>query len=262
MNLLHRPICSEPGAADRWSPPSRALVLQTDRTDVWRVRLASPAGPDERSATGRNALRSILAAYLDAAPDDLRLRRRRDGKPELDRPFAASGLRFNLSHSGDWLALAVTRGREVGIDIERRRAIDNEAAFVRRVLIGAERDQLRGLSATRRLARIFDFWTCKEAYVKATGQRLLSCIANTEMDVASSGAPRLVRAAGESRPGRWVLRWVPVAAGYAAVLAVPGPLASIRYWTADDAFLGRRAAVPQPSARSASACPYVPGACA
>lgn len=61
-------------------------------------------------------LRRVLATYLDEEPGTLEIERGEQGKPELRD---GGGLEFNLSHSGELVAVAVTRGRQVGIDIER-----------------------------------------------------------------------------------------------------------------------------------------------
>ena len=70
----------------------------------------------ERFIAARGLLRLILARYLGASPCGLRFSTGPHGKPELAAP--ASALRFNLSHSDDLMLLAVTHGREVGVDLE------------------------------------------------------------------------------------------------------------------------------------------------
>lgn len=73
-----------------------------------------------RWARSRGMLRLLLARYLDADPRELRFALGAHGKPALEGgPAQDSDLRFNLSHSGELLLVAVAAGVEVGADIER-----------------------------------------------------------------------------------------------------------------------------------------------
>jgi phosphopantetheinyl transferase len=92
-------------------------------------------------ARSRGVLRALLARYLDADPRTLRFELGTHGKPALAREEAGpgmatgagvatgaheatgagEGLRFNLSHSGPLMLVAVTAGRNVGVDVERPR---------------------------------------------------------------------------------------------------------------------------------------------
>lgn len=118
--------------AVRPPPPSPALEVHVWRAqldgDDWPGAAALPAAERERAerilnATRRRrwiasrwALRIALAGYLEEEPAAIELRTERQGKPRLaaDRP-----LRFNLSHSSNLALVAVTFGREVGVDVER-----------------------------------------------------------------------------------------------------------------------------------------------
>lgn len=82
------------------------------------------------------------------------------------------GIDFNLSHSGNQVAVAVARGLRVGIDIECVIDRDNAADVASRVFSEAERDLLMRTSPAGYLARWYQIWTMREAYVKAQGTGL------------------------------------------------------------------------------------------
>ena len=125
-------------------PPGRPVRARTGVIDVWRADLTAIEdelddllGADERAraarivparkrvlwARSRGVLRALLGRYLDRDPRALRFALGPHGKPALAHDGADEGdLRFNLSHSGDLALVAVTAGREVGVDIERTRA--------------------------------------------------------------------------------------------------------------------------------------------
>lgn len=99
-----------------------------------------------------------------------------DGKPY----FKDIPLYFSISHSGDYVLLAVS-GREIGADIQAHRAGAAERI--------AERyfspEEIRALhSAQDRDALFFRLWTRKEAYGKLTGRGLAASI---EKDLWSGG---------------------------------------------------------------------------
>lgn len=127
--------------------------------DVWRLRIV--AGDDARAL-----VRSVLAGYLDAKPEALTFVHGPHGKPELE---AAGRLQFNVSRSGSLGLLAVTRGRDIGVDVERiepRRAL---GPIADRLFDPAEAAELRSMPEARRIRRFFELWTQKEAYAKALG---------------------------------------------------------------------------------------------
>ncbi len=128
-----------------WIHPPENLDLAIDRVDVWRIHLGltTPSedslSADERQRASRfhfdtdcdryvashASLRDVLSRYLQCEPHDLKFSANEYGKPFLDRSndFSRSkNIEFNLSHSGDFALIAVTRGRKVGVDVEHIRA--------------------------------------------------------------------------------------------------------------------------------------------
>jgi 4'-phosphopantetheinyl transferase len=146
----------------------------------------------------RGFLRALLGCYLDRDPPELRFVLGPHGKPALaqadaaptrDRGAAgkaardrASGedgatadLRFNLSHSGGLALVAVTAGREVGIDLETapRRVLD-EPALAARVLGRAQAARLAELDPRTREREFMRAWVAHEAAVKCRGLGLFA----------------------------------------------------------------------------------------
>jgi 4'-phosphopantetheinyl transferase len=78
---------------------------------------------------------------------------------------------FNISHTDGLVALAVRRGHRVGVDVERvsRHVLDD---LPERHFAAAEVRDLRALPPTEQGRAFFDYWTLKEAYIKARGMGL------------------------------------------------------------------------------------------
>ena len=92
------------------------------------IRLQSELSPDEyrhwheirqpgrqrEYLLGRILLRRLLAERLGCPPDTLVFRTSEHGKPTL----VSHDWQFNLSHSGDWLVLALCQQGPLGVDVE------------------------------------------------------------------------------------------------------------------------------------------------
>ena len=117
----------------------------------------------------RALVRTMLSKYAAVAPQDWKFVANVHGRPELlDRPDGVPDLRFNLSHTDGLIACAVTIGREVGVDVEhvgRRITRDVPARFFAPREVAA----LLAVPEPERHKVFFDYWTLKEAYIKATG---------------------------------------------------------------------------------------------
>lgn len=127
--------------------------------------------PDDaaRFVIGRALARTMLSRYADVAPRDWPFVIDDHGRPELvGRAPGAPDLRFNLTHTSGLVACAVTVGREVGVDVEHiSRRITHD--LPERFFSAREVADLRALPDADQHAVFFDYWTLKEAYIKARG---------------------------------------------------------------------------------------------
>jgi 4'-phosphopantetheinyl transferase len=120
----------------------------------------------------RGLLRTLLSRYAHVGPEECVFVTNGYGKPFLHHPGAAHpGLEFNVSHTNGLVAIAITLGRDVGIDVEEvsRARVDLD---VRQCFSAAEIATLQALPQSEQRSRFFDYWTLKEAYIKARGMGL------------------------------------------------------------------------------------------
>ncbi|EFB0121350.1 4'-phosphopantetheinyl transferase AcpT [Salmonella enterica] len=88
------------------------------------------------------------------------------GKPAFS---VGTPLWFNLSHSGDTIALLLSNEGEVGCDIEVIRPRDNWRSLANTVFSLGEHAEMEAERPERQLAAFWRIWTRKEAIVKQRG---------------------------------------------------------------------------------------------
>jgi len=175
-------------------PPSPAAEVH-----VWR---GTGTDPSDR------LLRLVLARYLGEAPEEIEIARGAHGKPGL--AAEPERLAFNLSHSGDLTLVAVSRGREVGVDVERTRPERDLVALAERALAPEEAVIVRAAAGDERTRVFYELWTRHEARLKCLGVGLAGAVAG---------------------PAPVAVEGLPIDPGYAAAVAVAGAAVPIRCWT-------------------------------
>lgn len=203
------------------TPPSEGQV------DLWLSRpgdlpLTSHTGPLDRKARvtqrrlqRRFFLRLLLGAYLGCPGKDVKLITNARGKPTL----AAGDFNFSLSHSGDWLLIAVGTNADLGVDLEIPRKLNKARELARRYFTARESRWLEQQEPAAREHAFLRLWTAKEAMVKAAGTGLAGYIDQVEVDL--DGWPSLRRLPGDWPPAdRWSLLELELPDGLLGHLAV------------------------------------------
>jgi 4'-phosphopantetheinyl transferase len=172
----------------------------------------------------RGMLREILAGYVGQDPARIAFAYNRYGKPLL----RGSEVRFNVSHSGGWALQAVTRGREVGVDIQLIDARFAADQIPERFFSPREVAQLRGLPLDQQTAAFFRCWTRKEAYIKARGMGLSLPLDSFDVSLRPDDPPALLRGTGDwSVQDLCLVQDFNVPPGFAAAVVAQGPAFSV-----------------------------------
>lgn len=187
-----------------------ACLSEAERERARRFKLDAAR---QRFVTSRGLLRQTLAGYLDCAPGVLQFVIGEHGKPELvDRRLA-----FNLSHSGDWLLLAVSNLPVVGVDVEVIKPRKTLEQLAERCFSARELDYWQQLPPEQRRQQFFQLWTSKEAFVKAVGRGIALGLECCEVDVETWRGFRILP--NDYGPAEdWRIQCLPLNAGVAASL--------------------------------------------
>jgi 4'-phosphopantetheinyl transferase len=163
-----------------------------------------------RFTVGAALLRLVVADELGVGPTDVRVDRTcaRCGEPHGKPRVSGADVYVSISHSGDKVALALTREAAIGVDVEAI-GVRDVAGLARTVLVAAE--------PLSRPADFFTYWCRKEAIVKATGDGLQVPLIEVVVSAADEPA-RLITYRGAALISS--VCDLPIDGGYAAALAV------------------------------------------
>lgn len=237
-----------------WEIPTSWPQLSDADVHIWLIALKSPHPPlpmlralldaDEhrradqfrslrdsaRFVVAHAALRSILARYLSLEPEAVRFARHGSAKPALD-PRMGAELRFNFTHSHDLALCALSRSREVGIDLEQIQPDVSYEAIATTFFSNREQHALASLPPTQRSRGFYHCWTRKEALVKALGVGLTLPLQGFDV----TPLPGVPAALSESHfimdgHANWSIRDIELNDRYVAALAVEGSGWRPRNW--------------------------------
>lgn len=170
-----------------------------------------------RFIVARGSLRQLLGRCLRLPPESLCFEYGPCGKPSLKPNLGADPWEFNLSHSQDLAVCAVANSCRVGIDLEQIRPLKQLAGLSDRCLSKREQAQL-GAGGQARDRDFLQYWTCKEAYLKAIGSGLTQSMQAVEVQLSP---PQLLQV---PQPGiaHWQLQLLNLPPGYVGALVIEG----------------------------------------
>lgn len=152
-------------------PPGPGRLDLLDRQERRRAdRLAgTPAG--DVFVTSRAVQRLVGARYLGVPPGEVTTDRECEhcgaghGRPR----FGAAPVDYSVSHTDDWLLMAVAGRGLVGCDIERPASVPDPDGMAAVALTAGERRRYDRLPRRERAGWLLGAWTRKEAAMKLTG---------------------------------------------------------------------------------------------
>jgi 4'-phosphopantetheinyl transferase len=207
-------------------------AVERERHDAFRQAIDR-----SRFLTARAVAKATLGRELGVEPASVVLDStcpdcgRPHGKPRVVRPHGYPADRplpeMSISHSGQRVAVAVTEGVPVGVDVEQVRDLQvTEMAHL--TLSTAELETFTALADHDREAAFFTYWSRKEALLKATGRGM--SIGMTKVTVSTPDQPPMVLGSETSEVDVGLVRMVQLAArsGYHACVAMLGAPEPVR----------------------------------
>jgi len=215
---------------DNFSGDIFPLLDQLDETEAARATKFRFEEDFRRFVLRRVFLRRLLAAYEGRPASDLRYATGPQGKPSLNTAASDSGLGFNTSHSNGLAVVAVTKGIEIGVDVERIRDNERWNDLAQRFFSSAEAAALAAYERERRSDAFFAGWTRKEAFIKALGGGLAIPLDLFTVTLDPEGEACVVATSPEMGPAEdWQLLSFAPGSGAAGALAYRGKARKVRF---------------------------------
>lgn len=119
-----------------------------------------------RFSVGRLVLRRLFKNYLSAYANPFDFVFNEFGKPSL---LYYPELKFNLSHSGDYILIGVGKEYELGVDTEVYNETIDHLDLAKSVFSLEEQSALSHLPIGERIHGFYRCWSMKESVIKAVG---------------------------------------------------------------------------------------------
>ena len=242
-------------SATIWHAPNNNLRLVEHQAHVWcadldlstaRVeQLHQLLSPDEseracrfhferhrrRYIVGRGLLRCILSKYLDTDPRSIEFEYAPRGKPSLKHQPSHGKLFFNLSHSHELVLYAIAPRPLIGVDLEYIRSMSRIDDMARRYFFPSEYAKIKAMKANEKSRTFFNYWTCKEAYLKSTGAGLAG-LEKIEvlMETPNNVSLKITNERGQVRED-WFVRQIHPKNGYSGALVLSGKHWQLKYYS-------------------------------
>lgn len=155
------------------------VPLTGDEVHLWIADVSDPFYRDRENS--RKVYKKLLADYLGVNPKEFSFLKNQNGKPFIPAAINPQQIQFNVSHSGDYLAMAFHQGGVVGVDIEKHRS---EGYFkkISEKFFTDEENKYIYESLVLSTQRFFEIWSAKEAAVKTVGGSFFKDVSQVALD--------------------------------------------------------------------------------
>ncbi|MDJ0556871.1 MAG: 4'-phosphopantetheinyl transferase superfamily protein [Microcoleaceae cyanobacterium MO_207.B10] len=233
-------------------PPAKKLELSGNTIHIWRANLKLPPPQIETLSktlssdeieranqfyfekdkhnfiVARATLRKILSLYLNLEPSQLKFTYSERGKPTLSIP---TSILFNLSHSQDLALYAITKVNSIGIDLEYIRPMNDAKSLAKRFFSAQEYKFISQLLPQQQQETFFKIWTCKEAYLKATGEGLAGGLEKVEVSTTPDQPIHFLSINENAKEASgWYLHQFVPEPNYIAAVVVAGKVEKLSFW--------------------------------
>ncbi len=217
-------------------------LLRPQEVHIWSARQPSTLPPDLEATLSRDecaragrfhfpqhrlayvfahgVLRDVLSRYLHCPRGDIRFGQTSFGKPFLDETGGGRALEFNLAHAGDRVLVGLSRGRRIGVDVEKIRPIEDILSIAESYFTPQECAFIFRQQPLDRERAFLCCWTRKEAYVKAVGKGLSIPLNSFDTRINQETAVFLESGPGSTDEAIWQVANLDSGEGYVAAVAI------------------------------------------
>ncbi len=237
-----------------WNKAPADLKLASSYVDVWRSEIklseseidayAETLSVEEKKRASRftftdkqnefivsrGLLRRALSHLLKRPANSFEFAYSKEKKPFLKNTNLNETPVFNVSHSHGQALIAISRNRQLGIDIEKIREDVEYKKLAQRFFSKNENRALLAYQGNVQRA-FFATWTRKEAFVKAIGKGIAFGLGEFDVNTDPDTAPELLETRNQAIDVKnWRMASVATADDYIASVAADAGEFSLRLW--------------------------------
>jgi len=199
------------------------VLSPSEKAKAARFRFEEDRG---RFIVGRAVLRKLSSQYMGCKTNEVRFGYNQFGKPYYEN---STLLKFNLSHSNKLAVIGFSSNLEIGIDIEKVNSDYDFSDIVQTVFSRNELLMLNKLDPADRIARFYELWTRKEAFIKGAGYGLSFPISLMKISVLSDLVETVGSdaSAGSKIMQSWSISSFATSPSYRAAVALNGKIKGV-----------------------------------
>ncbi|QSX32547.1 4'-phosphopantetheinyl transferase superfamily protein [Shewanella avicenniae] len=167
---------------------------QLPPAELNRINQFSQPARQAVALQSRYWLRHYLSQWAELPLSDWQFELGQQGKPQLvatqQQQYA---LHFNMSHSRDYLAIAISSRTSVGVDVEQPKSRRNVAEIAQHYFSTEEQQFLASLQSEQQPAMFYRMWVLKEAVLKGLGVGISGSLGRYDFASLLAQAPALTQ---------------------------------------------------------------------
>ncbi|HLD95568.1 MAG TPA: 4'-phosphopantetheinyl transferase superfamily protein [Alphaproteobacteria bacterium] len=204
------------------------ILSEKEKENVQKILIKEPY------IVSHGALREILSLYLRLPSQEIAFQYSKFQKPYLKEPL--KNIEFNLSHSGEMALLGLTTFKRIGVDIEKRRPLQDITNLAKTVLTTNEYEYFLNHPAQRD-DLFFKYWTAKEAFIKGVGEGLSFGLENVSFRDIDSSNPSISIKTFPMESKEWSIQSFEISPLFSAAIATKQPISTVKRFVWEKCFL-------------------------
>jgi 4'-phosphopantetheinyl transferase len=172
-------------------------------------------------------LRNVLCIHQNKDPADWQFEANIFGRPAIVQPQIpiSDRLQFSLSHSHEIIAVAITYGWQLGVDVERTKRLIDIDLLAPSVLSNSEKHWFSQLKQSEQERAFICLWTIKESLLKAYGVGLSESFKKISILYSQNNPAVLISSVRSLASGStWSVAFDNISEDFALAVAVQGQL--------------------------------------
>ncbi|MDE2430644.1 MAG: 4'-phosphopantetheinyl transferase superfamily protein [Burkholderiales bacterium] len=126
---------------------------------------------------------------------------------------------ISIAHAGETIVFAINEHTPIGVDVELLRTDVDIDDLMQLAFDAIEIQAVNDFDAHCRLRKFYEFWTLKEAFLKATGEGLLTEPNTIVFHIDAKSHARLIKASDEKAKSLWNFYFVQFDESYVIAMA-------------------------------------------